>query len=156
MAQRVNSPVGRNFSSGILWLFACAWLAAQAPPELVLGAFKDDYNTVHDISATRWRHGSAVTYEIVEWNAEQQYFVAMNGAANPTDAGKWSRVDWFAIKSTTGQGQTNYEWAYCMTAYDAPTKEAARAVTMAKRDTPRTGCNGFPFTRMARVKEYQR
>jgi len=146
-----KSYVGRNLSSGILWLFACALLTAQTPPAQVLGDFKDDYNTTHSITTARWIHGSAATYEIVEWNAEQKFCVAKNGAANPTDAGKWSRVDWVEVKSAAGQIQ--YDWAYCMSAYDAPTKEAARAVTIAKRDTPKTGCNGFPFTRMARVKE---
>jgi hypothetical protein len=127
-----------------------ALFAQAAPPALVLGGFKDDYNTTHSITATRWVHGSAATYEIVEWNAEQKFFIAKNGPANPSDPGKWSRVDWVEI--TSNAGQVNYEWAYCMSAYDAPTEQAARAVTTAKRDTPRTGCNGFPFTRMARVK----
>jgi hypothetical protein len=143
--------VGRNFSSGLMWLFACAALTAQAaPPELVLGVFKDDYKTTHSISAKEWRHGESAIYQIVEWHPDQQFFVARNGDKNPSDPGKWSRVDW--VESRTTDGQINYEWAYCMSAYDAPTQAAARVVTTAKRDTPRTGCNGFPFTRMARVK----
>lgn len=41
-----------------------------------------------------------------------------------------------------------YTWAFCLTAYKAPTAESARATTAANRATPRTGCNGYPFSRM--------
>lgn len=132
-------------------LVALVALALQvAPPAMVVGTFKDDYNTSHTITAARWMHGSAATYDIVEWHPEQKFFIARNGPANPTDPGKWSRVDWVEIPASAGQ--VNYEWAYCMSAYDSPTIDAARAAAIAKRDTPRTGCNGFPFTRMARTK----
>lgn len=135
----------------VKFLIAVVALIVQAaPPALVVGRFKDDYNTTHVITAAQWRHGSAALYEIVEWHPDQQFFIAHNAATNPSDPGKWSRVDWTEIKSDGGQA--NYEWAYCMSAYDAPTQDAARAVTIAKRETPKTGCNGFPFTRMARLK----
>jgi len=128
---------------------AFAWLLslqAAAPPALVLGRFEDDYGSRHVITATDWQHGKAARYRIVEWNPARQFLVAANDAANPSDPGKWSRFDWMILPA--GSGDPAYTWAYCMSAYDASTQAAAAAVETAKRETPRTGCSGFPFTRM--------
>lgn len=127
-------------------------LAAQgAPPALVIGTFTDDYATTHVLISSEWRHGRSAVYEITEWHPDARFFIARNGAANPSDPGKWSRVDWIPLRMK--EGDRDFSWAYCMSAYDAPTSAAARAVTIAKPESPKTGCNGFPFTRMARLKE---
>ena len=114
-----------------------------APDPLVLGAFTDDYNASHAVSATEWRHGSRARYRIVKWNTAGQYFIAQNDTANPGDGGLWSRVDWLRL-----EGMPPWTWGYCLTAYKAPTADSAEATRIANRSTPRTGCNGFPFTRM--------
>ncbi|CAN5907988.1 hypothetical protein BH11GEM2_BH11GEM2_35000 [soil metagenome] len=57
----------------------------------------------------------------------------------------WSRIDWIRLEMAP------YEWAFCLSAYAAPTQEAALATTTARRDAPRTGCNGHPFSRMRRA-----
>lgn len=36
-------------------------------------------------------------------------------------------------------------------AYDAPSREAALQVPPSRRASPRTGCNGYPFSRMRRA-----
>ena len=132
-------------------LATAAMQAQVSRPSALIGTFHDDYGTAHTISADVWRHGKAARYDIAEWHADEQFFIAHNAADNPSDPGKWSRVDWVMLPDATGTPA--YEWAYCMSAYDAPSAEAARAVTVAKRENPKTGCNGFPFTRMARSKE---
>jgi hypothetical protein len=38
-----------------------------------------------------------------------------------------------------------------LSAYQAPTADSAEATRIARPDTPRTGCNGYPFSRMQRV-----
>jgi hypothetical protein len=38
-----------------------------------------------------------------------------------------------------------------MSAYKAKTLEEAEKTTIANREAPKTGCGGFPFTRMKKV-----
>lgn len=119
---------------------------------MVLGTFEDDYSSRHVVTATEWRHGRAATYHIVEWHPAEQFLVAQNDQANPSDPGKWTRIDWMPLPPSGNNDQT-FTWAFCMSAYNASSREIARSTDVAKRATPRTGCNGFPFTRMKRGKE---
>ena len=73
----------------------------------------------------------------------ERYFVAQNDAANPSDGGLWTRIDWMPLTN-----MAPYSWGFCMTAYRAATRELARATPPPNPATPRTGCNGFPFSRM--------
>lgn len=114
-------------------------------PEALLGRFVDDYGVDYEIADSLWQHGRRARYEIVEWSLEGRYLLARNHAENPSDAGLWTRIDWVEL---TG---SDYSWAYCYTVFDAPTVEAARLAEQARVDTPRTGCNGYPFTRMMPV-----
>ncbi len=123
-------------------ILVVAPLAAQAPDQL-LGRFEDDYGSRHEVSDSLWRHGSSAHYRIVRWDSAGRFLIAHNDAANPSDPGRWTRIDWMPL-----EGMTPYAWAFCMSAYDAPTADAAARVTVADRSTPRTGCNGFPFTRL--------
>jgi len=116
---------------------------SNAPDPQVVGAFTDDYNTTHTITATEWRHGTRARYHVVKWNASGQYLIARNDSTNPGDAGLWTRIDWLRL-----EGMPPWTWGYCMTAYNAPSADSAEATRIANRAAPRTGCNGFPFTRM--------
>lgn len=116
--------------------------AGSAPPEL-MGAFVDDYGNAFRLTPTRFEQRPDGQFEIVEWNTEERYFLARNGDANPSDPGRWTRVDWM-----TFTGMTPYSWGFCLTAYRAATLDAARATPPADRAAPRSGCNGFPFSRM--------
>ena len=49
-------------------------------------------------------------------------------------------------------GMPPYEWAFCLSAWDAPTQADAERADIARRDTPKTGCNGYRFSRMRRVQ----
>lgn len=55
--------------------------------------------------------------------------------------GDWARLD----------GMAPYEWAFCFSAYNAPTAAAAESVSIARPEAPKTGCNGYPYTRMRAV-----
>ena len=116
---------------------------AQEAPAEVLGEFEDDYGINYSISESEWRHGSTIRFEIQRWNADAQYLIARNHADNPGDAGLWTRIDWMEL-----QGMPPYEWAFCMSAFKAATAGDAERTAIARRDTPRTGCNGHPFSRM--------
>ncbi|MEM1125436.1 MAG: hypothetical protein AAGI71_02205 [Bacteroidota bacterium] len=116
-----------------------------APPPLLLGTFEDDYGIAYSISAARWHQHPNATYRIVQWDLEGRYLIAQNDEANPSDGGLWTRIDWITLSD-----MPPYEWAFCLSAYNAPTAEEAERTVLANRDTPRTGCNGYPFSRMRR------
>jgi|JI10StandDraft_1071094.scaffolds.fasta_scaffold01525_20 hypothetical protein len=116
---------------------------ASAAPSVLLGTFTDDYDGTYRISPDVWEHGARTRYEIVAWYPDSQYLIARNAATNRADAGQWTRIDWMTLT-----GMAPYQWAYCLSAYKAPTRDSAQATRVANRGTPRTGCNGFPFSRM--------
>ena len=116
--------------------------AGQMPDDLK-GAFTDDYGVQYTISDVMWTQHPDSRYRIVAWYPEAGYLVAQNEEDNVSDGGLWTRIDWIPL-----EGMPPYTWAYCLSAYNAPTQAAAAAVNIAQKDTPRTGCNGFPFSRM--------
>lgn len=113
------------------------------PPTFLLGEFVDDYGARFTIDARDFVQQPRNTFHIVRWEPQQQYLIARNDAANSSAANQWTRIDWMRL-----DGMAPYTWAFCFSAYDAPTAAAAEAVDIARRVTPRTGCNGYPFTRM--------
>lgn len=112
----------------------------------MVGAFEDDYGSRHTITAGAWTHEAYATYQVVRWRADGAYLVARNDAANPEDAGRWTRIDWMRLS-----GMEPYAWAFCIGTWNAATAEEAAAADVADRSTPRTGCGGHPFTRMKRA-----
>ena len=117
--------------------------AASVAPPFLLGSFEDDYGIRYTIAPTLWHQHPTTRYHIVRWETEDQYLIARNDAANPSDGDRWTRIDWIELP-----GMPPYAWAFCLSAYDAATAAEAEANTAADRTTPRTGCNGFPFSRM--------
>ena len=117
-------------------------LAGQAPRAL-LGTWADDYRSRHQVSDSLWSHDGANRYEILRWDSAGQYAIARNAASNPADAGRFTRIDWMRL-----DGMAPYVWAFCLTTWNAPTADSAARVLPARRDTPHTGCGGFPFTRL--------
>lgn len=116
------------------------------PPTLLLGDFQDDYGNRFTITPTEWFHRPRSRYRVVRWDPVGQYAIAQNDSANPGEPARWTRIDWLVLS-----GMPPYEWAFCLTAYDAATSEAAERTPAARREIPRTGCNGFPFSRMRRI-----
>lgn len=118
----------------------------QGPPLQVLGEFQDDYGIRYTISEQEWHQHPRSRYRVVRWNARARYLIAQNDPGNPTDPGKWTRIDWIVLP-----GMSPYEWAFCLSAYSAPSAEAAERADVARRDIPKAGCNGYPFSRMRPV-----
>lgn len=117
-----------------------------AAPALLLWSFVDDYGNRFRISDSLFEQLPHGRFHVVEWNVGAQYFIALNDAANPAAPGLWTRVDWVVLA-----GMPPWNWGFCMTAYDAPTRAAAVATAPANGGKPRTGCGGYPFSRMARA-----
>ena len=127
-------------------LAACTrWRTPPAPPSLIVGEFLDDYGGSHTVSATLWMQHPRNRFHITRWNGEGHYLIARNDSANASDGGLWTRIDWVELKN-----MSPYDVAFCFSAYKAPTAAEAESVKVAKPDSPRTGCNGFPFTRLKR------
>ncbi len=121
-------------------------LGIVSTPE-VIGQFVDDYDNEFRVSAVLFEQLPQSRFHIVEWNEAERYFVARNDPKNPSDPGRWTRIDWMLL-----EGVSPYTWGFCMTAYRAASREEARATPPPNRATPRTGCNGFPFSRMRRAQ----
>ena len=120
--------------------------AAAPIPDLLRGRFVDDYGIVHVITNSSWSLGSRDRYHIVASHDSARYLIAWNDSANAADPGKWTRIDWIPLT-----GMPPYEWAFCFTLYNANTRAQAEAAPPADSAHPRTGCNGFPYSRMSRA-----
>jgi hypothetical protein len=121
--------------------------APVAPPDLVIGVFRDDYGSTYRLSDTLFEHLPRARYRIVEWQPSEQFFIAQNDSGNPGEPGRWTRVDWMPLPA-----MAPWEWGFCLTAWNAASADAARATPSADRSNPRSGCGGHPFTRMQRVQ----
>lgn len=118
-----------------------------SPPPLLLGRFVDDYGNTFAISPTRFDQEPRGRFHIVEWNPREQFLIARNDSSNVSDAGRWTRIDWLLLPD-----MAPYTWGFCLTTYRSATREEARATEPPDRRAPRTGCNGYPFSRMRRAE----
>ena len=121
--------------------------SAGDAPAFLQGDFEDDYGIMYSIDQNEWRQLPHAKYHILKWATDDQYLIARNDEANPGEAGLWTRIDWVEFS-----GMPPFEWGFCISAYDASSAEAAESVDIVKRDAPRTGCNGYPFSRMRRTE----
>lgn len=136
----------------IVFMLAARSAAPQAatvgsPPPSLVGEFRDDYGNQFHVSDSLFVQLPRLRYHVVEWNLEERYLLARNAEDNPSDRGLWTRIDWMAFTD-----MAPYTWGFCLTAYRAATAAAARATPPPDRTMPRTGCNGFPFSRMRRAE----
>jgi hypothetical protein len=127
-------------------------MAGEMPvPEFLTGEFVDDYGIRYSISREHWLQHPDARYELVEWRPGSQMALARSESANRGREKGWLRIDWLRLEDGG-----EYAWAYCYAAYDAPTREAAVAASPSQRETPRVGCNGFPFSRMRPITRSER
>lgn len=121
--------------------------ATGTPPPLVLGTFADDYGHRLTITPTRWTQHPSMHFDVVAWRPEARYLLARVVSDSAGAPDQWARIDWVEMPPS----QAPYTWAFCLSAYDAPTRAAAESTRVARPEMPRTGCNGYPFSRMART-----
>ncbi len=118
---------------------------------MLLGEFEDDYGARYTITKTLWHQQPGGIYHVDYWNSDDAFVILQNDETNGSNPGLWTRIDWTLLKDVEP-----YDWGFCLTVYDAPTSTEAAAAAAASRDTPMTGCNGFPFTRMKRLEPAQK
>lgn len=122
--------------------------ADDAPPARLLGAWVDDYGNRYAITPTTWTQLPHGRFHVRRWRTAGGYLIAQNDTANAHAPGRWTRIDWVELPD-----MAPWTWAFCLSAYEAPTAAAAESTQVARRDAPRTGCNGYPFSRMRRADD---
>ncbi len=115
----------------------------SGPPAFLLGEFVDDYGIGYRITRSEWTQLPRARYRVVEWNVQSRYLIAQNHSDNPSDGGLWTRIDWVELPN-----MPPHRWAFCMAAYDAASAQQAKQATVAQGEQPKTGCSGFPYSRM--------
>ena len=110
------------------------------------GEFQDDYNYNYTITHDKWMMKPDLEYEILKWNTENKYIITVNKDV-ATSTNKYSRIDYVILDN-----MEPYTWCYCISAYDQESWEKAAAVLIADTNDLRKGCNGFPFSRMKKLK----
>jgi hypothetical protein len=155
----INHHLGMNkFFIGILLLTAYSFIPVEKNerlqyfnnisdtiPSMLLGNFADDYGIEYTLSDSLFTQHPDVKYHILKWNLQQKYFIARNDAANASEQGLYSRIDYMEFT-----GMEPFKWGFCLTVYDAPTDSIAEIKAIADRENPKKGCGGFPFSRMKR------
>jgi hypothetical protein len=113
----------------------------------LLGNFMDDYGIRYAVTDSLWIQYPSSKYHILKWNEKEQYIIARNDDKNPDDKGLYTRIDYMQFAN-----MEPFLWGFCLSAFNAKTDSLAEATGHAGRDNPRKGCNGFPFSRMKRIK----
>lgn len=125
--------------------FLLAPVGAQTPPPRpLIGTFADDYGSAHTVTPGEWIHHPRLRYRITRWDTAGRYILARVNPSGSDSLGAWVRIDW-----TTFDGMPPWRWGFCLATWDAPTMTAALEAPQSDRENPRTGCNRFPFTRLA-------
>ncbi len=119
---------------------------ASSPPAMFIGTFEDDYGGRHQIDASTWRHGARTAYLVESWSPDGQFLLARNAPTNSSAPNLWTRIDYMRLS-----GMAPYDWAFCLSAYEATSRQQAEETRIADRANPKQGCNGFPFSRMKRA-----
>lgn len=122
-------------------------LTADSIPSLLAGKFIDDYGICYTITDSVWIQHPKSRYHILRWNYAGQYIIAKNDSANTSGAGLFTRIDYTFLTD-----MEPFQWGFCLSVYDAKSESMAEGGYRADRKNPRTGCNGFPFSRMKRTK----
>ncbi len=112
-------------------------------PTTLLGRFKDDYSSSYKITPNEWTQGKNIKYHLLLYNPTDNYIIAKNDEANPSDAGLFTRIDIMYFEN-----MDSWQWGFCLTAFKAKSVEEAINTVSADRSNPRKGCNGYPFSRM--------
>lgn len=115
-------------------------------PEFIIGQFEDDYGIRYAIDKRDWVQLPHATYHVVEWNPSAQFLIARNDSDNPTEPNLFTRIDWIELAASS-----EFPWAYCYSVYAAQSASDAKQQATIDRNTPLTGCNGYPFSRMKRL-----
>lgn len=137
----------------LLTLFFCHFTASanatntDSIPSIIKGRFTDDYGIKYSINDSLWTQLPDAKYHIIKWNPKEQYLLVRNDANNPSAGNLFTRIDYMEFSN-----MEPYKWGFCLTVFDATSAQEAEKKATADRKNPKTGCGGFPFSRMKRIK----
>lgn len=115
-------------------------------PEWMKGNFTDDYGINYTINDSVFQMDNVALYHILSWNKAEQYLLVQNDKQNKSEKELYTRIDYSLLPD-----MQPYTWAFCFTIYNATTPAAAEAHPSANRTALKTGCNGYPFSRLKRI-----
>ncbi|MEQ9308347.1 MAG: hypothetical protein RLN90_02770 [Balneolaceae bacterium] len=114
-------------------------------PIFLIGSFQDDYDVSYFISDSLFEMEDHTKLHILKWDIKEQYFVGQNDSLNPYDPLLYTKIEWMEFED-----MAPFEWGFCMSVFNASSLDSAITVRTANRDAPKTGCGGYPFSRMKR------
>lgn len=120
--------------------------ATDSIPSYLRGNFEDDYGIKYSINDSLWIQHPSTKYHIIACDTTEKYLLVKNDMENKTDGGLFTRIDYMQFTNMQPFG-----WGFCLTIYNATTVEKAKAMKEADRNNPKTGCGGYPFSRMKRL-----
>ena len=124
----------------VILLFSYLPSDGDTPPYL-LGDFKDDYDIKYTISDSTWIMYPDFQLDILTIDSIEMFVLGYDQSDST-----YTRIDFMKF-----QNQGDYTWGFCYTSYGKKDPSDALSGNSANRDTPKTGCNGFPFSRMKPV-----
>lgn len=113
--------------------------------QLMDGNFVDDYGIGYSITDSLWTQLPNTRYHIIYCDTTAKYIQARNDESNTSEGGLFTRIDYMYFEN-----MEPFNWGFCLTVYAAATFEEAKANTTADRQRAKSGCNGYPFSRMKR------
>jgi hypothetical protein len=120
---------------------------AESIPAIFKGKFTDDYGIKYTITDSLWTQHPRTKFHVIKWNIKEQYLIARNDLTNPGEGGLYTRIDFMQFNK-----MEPWLWGYCLSVYNASSDKDAEEKGHTDRDHPKTGCNGFPFSRMKRIE----
>ena len=115
-------------------------------PAFLTGAFEDDYGIQYQIDDEVFHLLPDDTFHIISVDKAEEYIILQNDSHNSFAPSLFTRIDYQKLED-----MKPYEWAFCFSSFEAASVEEATSQVNTQKTDLRTGCGGFPFSRMKRL-----
>ena len=126
-------------------MFMCSFTLPDSDNHsYIFGDFTDDYGINYSISSKTWIQYPDYKLDILKIDSSEMYILGYN----PSDS-TYTKIDYMQFEN-----QSPFTWGFCYTTYDKKDQDEAVSENSADRSSPKSGCNGFPFSRMEPVEGF--
>ena len=126
-------------------IFMCSFTQPDSDNHsFIFGDFTDDYGINYSISSETWIQYPEFKLNILKIDSSEMFVLGYN----PIDS-TYTKIDYMPFEN-----QSPFTWGFCYTTYDKKDQDEAISENPADRSAPKTGCNGFPFSRMEPVEGF--